>query len=175
MLYFLSLSILHTYTPFFLGQLHAVYSIHAPHSLLSRLLSLQQAPSSLPGRSLARPHLYHLISFHIPIDYTRFPGQFYITILIHAFLDNCILQYTHLAVWAGNTGWICHCNAWMNDPEYYMEGAKAVVLGYWIIDLSGCKHRYRNRPSIWAVDHPRNIWHTIEIKATHTQNLPLAP
>jgi len=70
-----------------------------------------------------RPTLVSSISFHTPFDHTRLPGQFYITILIHVFLDSCILQYTSRVF--DNTGWICHCNglneniAWKELREWF--------------------------------------------------------
>ena len=95
----------HTYIHAFLSWTTSTYHIHSYlQSLSSRSSSLQHAPSYLNALSLTRTCITYIITVHR--SHTRFPGQFYITVLIHAFLNNCVLQYTSilrfgLVIWVG--------------------------------------------------------------------------
>jgi len=64
---------------------------------------------------------------------------------ILAFLH--IMYSRRLAIWAGNTGWFEVAIHGMAQNITVVQ-AKGVALGYWTIDLSGCRHQYQNRPLI---------------------------
>ena len=83
--------IIHTYTLFFLGQLVRTTYTRNPNRSRLGYCRFNMLHHFFP---FPHPHLYYLYHSYAPFDHTRFPGQFYIIVLIHAFLNNCILQYT---------------------------------------------------------------------------------
>jgi hypothetical protein len=105
---------------FFLGQPRTIYA-YSFSSLHHRFQVI-----------LARSYLYFLYHFN---TYTRFPGNLYYN-NTHSFLGQLYIAVYTLRFGLVNTPWIG------------MLQVKEAVLGYWTIDLNGCRHQYQNRPLI---------------------------